>query len=304
MYRNTQVRPLTEELREIGLDPDKTLGDIRRTVKLVEARTTGSTGGGAPSYVRGQKPTPVVEDVSGKGDDAPGAGDAAPAEGGLAEAFRLVKQRRVPASQKAKARRKRRKVRGKLKRAAKMYYRRLRRKISRRAKMKRRKFGGAAGLAKLHKARRKVMMASKEGPLANLREDLNATTSAADATSNQYEEAAFSAGLLAMYLGEMFEAYGDHESAETMYDASDAAAEISEALDGAPEDAVMTEEQEAQFQHVLDRIVKALRMYEAMGTPSLMQVIEACKEEGPGDDEDEEGDDEEGEGDEDEDDEE
>lgn len=293
LNRNTKVRPLTEELAEIEIDPKKFLGDIDRSSKLVEARMGGNAGGGAPSYLR-RVPEPAAPAAEPEVRTDQQEDDAGDGEGlSISEAMKIVRQRRLTSSEKAKGRRKRRKVRSKRKAQGKTYRRRMRRRISRVGKMKRRRYG-AAGLAKLHKARRKIVMSDNKA-LANLREDLNQTGSESAKASSVYEDAAYQSGLLAMHLGEMFEALGDEQSAETMFDVSDAAADLSERLVGVEAEGDLNEADGDMLQRVLDSIVKGLRMYEAMGSPSLGEVIEFVEANGKKKDDEE--DDDAGEGD-------
>ena len=266
LNRNRQVRPLTEELKEIGLDPQKTLGEIHRTTALIDRRMGGGNGGGAPAYASGRQLQEVREQPGASQGQQSGSGED------LEEAMRAVKKKRVTMGEKLKAKRSRRKRRSSLRKAAKMYYKKFKRKILKRAAKKLKKFG-KAGLEKLHKMGRRIVMSDER--LANLREELN--TGGAAGSGNQYEEAAFSAGMLAMYLGEIFEAAGDQESAETMYDASDAAADLSEALAHLDEEDEPEEEQEQRLESILDHTVRALRVYEGMGAPSLFDVLEAVE---------------------------
>lgn len=298
LQRNRVVQPLSEALEEIGLDPEKTLGDLGRTNELIDKRMNGAHGGGAPSYLR-----PAAREISEDADPADPA--AAPAADGdptetvvegvsLEEALRSVKRKRLSGSEKAAGRRSRRKNKGKRRAAGKMYARRNKRRISKLAKKKRKKFGGTAGLEKLHRGGRRIEM-SADSPLANLREDLNAQA-VASVTEDEspYYEAAVEAGTLALYLGEMFEAFGDEQSAETMYDVSDAAADIAEGFEGLDE---LDEGQEDSLSRVIDPLVKGLRIYEAMGSPSLGDIIEMKMKDGYGgkpktkDDGDDDGDD-------------
>jgi hypothetical protein len=266
LNRNRQVRPLTEELKEIGLDPQKTLGEIHRTTALIDKRMGGGNGGGAPAYASGRQLQEVREQPGTPQGQQSGSGED------LEEAMRAVKKKRVTMGEKLKAKRSRRKRRSSLRKAAKMYYKKFKRKIAKRAAKKLKKFG-KAGLEKLHKMGRRIVMSDDQ--LANLREELN-SGGATDA-SNQYEDAAFSAGMLALYLGEIFEAAGDQESAETMYDASDAAADLSEALAHLEEEDEPEEEQEQRLESILDHTVRALKVYEGMGAPSLFDVLEAVE---------------------------
>jgi hypothetical protein len=276
IHRNKTVQPLEEGLKEIGLDPEQTIGQIQKTTDLINRRMDGGNGGGAPGYTQPQQPPKppqglreVSETPQGTTPDPTGDGED------LDEAVKVVKRKRVSMFKKMMAKRSRKKRKGKLRRAAKMYYKKFKKKIAKRAKIKLKKFG-KAGLAKLHKMGKMIRMSDDN--LANLREDLNTGGGSGD-NANPFEEAAFNAGMLALYLGEIFEAAGDIESAETMYDVSDAAADLSEAWDTLAEDDELDEDQEAQLERVLDSTIKALRVYEGMGAPSLMDVIEATEDE-------------------------
>lgn len=276
MIREDQrtVQPLEEGLKEIGLDPQKTLGEMHRTTKLVEARLGVGNGGGLPSYLQPRQPgqapaeTPTSDGPSGEPVD---------------EAFKAVRVKVKTAGEKLKSKLARKKQGlGKLRRKSKMYYKKFKRKIAKRAAKKLAKFG-RAGLEKLHKMKKRITMSSQpdESPLAGLREDLNSLGGEqhADDRSNPFEEAAFNAGLLASHLGEMFEAFGDEQSAETMYAISDQAADLSESLDALGEEDELDEDQSACLNRILEGVIKAMRMYEEMGAPSLDQILDFKAEE-------------------------
>jgi hypothetical protein len=265
LNRNRTVRPLTEELKEIGLDPEKTISEIQRTTALIDKRMGGGNGGGSPAYTRDRQLQEVREQPG-----TPSRQSASDEE--LDEALKVVRKKRVTMGEKLKAKRGRRKRRSALRKAAKMYYKKFKRKILKRAAKKLKKFG-KAGLEKLHKMGRRITMGDDR--VANLREELN--TGGSGENSNPYEEAAFSAGMLSMYLGEIFEAAGDQESAETMYDVSDAAADLSEGLASLGEDDEPEDEQKQRLERILDHAVRAIRVYEGMGAPSLFDVIEATE---------------------------
>ena len=119
LNRNRQVRPLTEELKEIGLDPQKTLGEIHRTTALIDRRMGGGNGGGAPAYASGRQLQEVREQPGASQGQQSGSGED------LEEAMRAVKKKRVTMGEKLKAKRSRRKRRSSLRKAAKMYYKKL-----------------------------------------------------------------------------------------------------------------------------------------------------------------------------------
>jgi hypothetical protein len=284
-----KVGSLEEDLKEVGLDAGKVLGEIdRMTGKLAEARPGSASPPVAP---QGQVPSRLAEDRN-----LLGGGGGRPAQGGgkaktLAEqaraelraagvdpaankeeAFRAVKKIRKSAAQKLAARLYRKGKKAALRVASRMYRKRNKRKILLRAKKKLKKFGSKM-LAKLHAAGKRVVMAHNDQALANLREALNNPSAGGPDTENSYEEAAYNAGLLAMYLGEVFEAVGDKESAETMFSVSDIAADLSEDLEKIAE-GDLSEGQDEKLRRVLDSVTKAAKVWEGMGSPTLFQAIE------------------------------
>jgi tetratricopeptide (TPR) repeat protein len=296
-----KVGSLEEDLKEVGLDAGKVLGEIDRvTGRLSEARTNPGAGG---PPVPGAAPARSVENRGlYEGRQTPGSrpsSASAPARAGgkaltlaeqarrelsadgtdpaanQAEAFRAIKKKRKSAAMKLAARLYRKGKKATLRVASRMYRKRNKRKILLRAKKKLKKFG-AKMLSKLHKAGKRIMMQHADTALANLREDLN-TGGNADEAVNSYEEAAFNSGMLAMHLGEVFEALGDKESAETMYSLSDIASDLSEDLDKVGE-ADLSEGQEEKLRRVLDQTVKALRVWEGFGSPTLFQAITAANQ--------------------------
>jgi len=281
-----KVGSLEEDLKEVGLDAGKVLGEIdRMTGKLAEARPGSASPPVAP---QGQVPSRLAEDRNLLGGSRPAASggkvktlaEQARAElrqagvdpaANKEEAFRAVKKIRKSVAQKLAARLYRKGKKAALRVASRMYRKRNRRKILLRAKKKLKKFGSKM-LAKLHAAGKRVVMQHNDQALANLREALNNTSGAPD-NDNSYEEAAYNAGLLAMHLGEVFEAVGDKESAETMYSVSDIAADLSEDLEKIAESDI-SEAQEEKLRRVLDQTTKALKVWEGMGSPTLFQAIE------------------------------
>lgn len=298
MLGKNGVKSLDESFREVGLDSGKVLGEIDRMSGLMEARAKHPGAGGPP--VPGTADPKSVENRNlyehGKPPVAPGR---APAGGGSRrvvitmaeqarrelkaagtdpaanqeEALKIVKKKRHTAAEKLAARLGRKKRKGKLRMASKLYRKRNKRKIILRAKKKIAKFGRAV-LAKLHKAGKRIMM-STDQDLANLREDLNKPgTSASAETSNQFEESAYNAGLLSLYIGEVFESLGDKESAETMFTLSDTASDLAGELEKLGE-SEMSDGQEERLRSVLGQTVKALKVWEGFGSPTLFQALEA-----------------------------
>lgn len=273
--RQGPVRSLAEGLREVGLDPDKALSEFKRTTSLVEART----GGG------GHAMAPIGR---GGSEAAPGGGGGAPEtldEG----AFKIVKKLFKTAGEKVKDKLGRKK-RGlaKLARQSRMYRKKNKRKIAKRQKKKLAKFG-AKGLTRLHKMRKRITMSSGAPDLASLRESINGSSTIAqlreDIASlgnnarvdndnpNPIEEAAFNAGLLAHYLGEVFEICGDTAMAESMYQLSDSAADLSEMLDGFGPDDSISEEHQQRLLKIVEAVQKGLRLHEEMGSPLVSQAM-------------------------------
>lgn len=284
MLGNMKIVPLEEGLKELGLDPEKALGEIHRTTALAENRANGyQVPGGVPTS---HEPAPAVA--------APAATED-PEE--LDEAFKIVKKMFKTAGEKMKGKLARKKIGlGKLRRAAKMFRKKFKRKIMKRAKKKLAKFG-AAGLAKMHKMRKRIVMdepapaapavaesGGEKTTLQQLREDLNALAKPQEPqveadqveedTYSPYEEAAFNAGMLSCYLGEVFELAGDAESAKTMYDLSDEGADLSEMLDGFDEGDQLDEDQEQRLGKILEGVEKGLRLHEEFGHPLPAAVIE------------------------------
>ncbi len=288
----TNVGTLEESLKEVGLDAGKVIGEIdRMTGRLAESRGNPappipSTGAPARSvenrglYEGGQPPTGNRQQGAAPAGKVTTLAEQARAElraagvdpsKNVEEAFVAIKKKRKTAAMKLAGRLMRKKFRAVRRVASRMYRKRNKRKILIRAKKKLRKFG-AKTLAKLHKAGKRIMMQHADQALSNLREDLNSPSGSAD-TSNQYEEAAFNAGMLASHLGEVFEALGDKESAETMFAVSDIASDLSEDLEKIGE-ADLSEGQEEKLRRVLDQTVKALKVWEGFGSPTLFQAIE------------------------------
>lgn len=290
-----KVGTLEEDLKEVGLDPNKVIGEIdRMSDRLQEVRRNPGSGGppvpGAASSraaenrglyedrqpptrqgyapAGGTKPLTLAEqarrELRAAGVDP---------EKSLDEAFKVMKKKRKTAAQKLAARLYRKGKKAALRVASRLYRKRNKRKIAMRAKKKLKKFG-AKLLAKLHKAGKRIVM-SNDDALANLREDLNNPNASGDHV-NEHEEAAFNAGLLTLHLAEVFEVLGDKESAETLYTLSDVAADLSEDLE-ALGTSDLSEAQEEKLRRVIDQTVKGLRVWEGLGSPTLFQAIEATQ---------------------------
>ncbi len=191
------------------------------------------------------------------------------------EAFKVVKKKRKTAAMKLMSRLYRKSKKAVLRTASRMYRKRNKRKILIRAKKKLKKFGSKM-LSKLHKAGKRIVM-SNDQALANLREDLNKPGTGAAGDGNSFEEASYNAGLLAMYLGEVFEVLGDEESAETMFSLSDQASDLADVLESIGE-GDLSDVQEDRLRKILDRSVAGLKVWESLGSPTLFQAIEASVE--------------------------
>ncbi len=298
--RKGQVGTIEEGLTEVGLDAGKVIGEIERmTGRLQEVRKDPGAGGppvpgkGEPRAKENRdlyegRETPRSTHSAGGGGGGGGGGKAltlkeqAHAEMRAAgldpsknveEAFKVIRKKRKTSAQKLALRLYRKSKKAVLRVASRMYRKRNKRKILVRAKKKLKKFGSKM-LAKLHKAGKRIVM-SNDTALANLREDLN-KVGGGDSEGNSYEEAAYNAGLLSMYIGEVFEVLGDVESAETMFALSDQAADLADTLE-AVGDGDLSDGQEDKLRKILDRSVAGLKVWEGFGSPTLFQAIEAAQ---------------------------
>lgn len=281
--QNINVRPLSEELEGIGLDPDKVMGDIERNSGLLESHAGSPP---ASDAVR-----PLYEEVEAADGDFEDNFDDDDGEEGIIEwdgtdldedeeleflGEKIVRRRKgyrldkstgkmvkVKTSEKRKERARRMKTRGKTRAASRMYYKRKKSKIKRRRKR----------LEKSGK-QKKGFIVRQEGvaaQLSQLREELEQ----ADVNTGEvspYEEAALNAGWLAMLLGECFEAMGDVEAGEMLYAMSDSAADLSESIEDAAGD--LDEDLETKLTSLLEGVAKALATHEEIGSPSLFESIE------------------------------
>jgi len=299
-----KIGSLEEDLKEVGLDAGKVLGEIDRVTGRLSESKANPGAGGPP--VPGSAPARAIENRAlYEGGNTPGAQRSGSttqvAPGKLVtlaeqarqelkaagtdpaankeEAFRAIKKKRKSAAMKLAARLYRKGKKGVLRAASRVYRKRNKRKILIRARKKIKKFGRKM-LAKLHAAGKRVLSMGTDDALANLREDLN-SPSATNETTNGYEEAAFNSGLLAMHLGEVFETLGDKESAETMYSISDIASDLSEDLEKLGEGDI-SEGQEEKLRRVLDQTIKALKIWEGLGSPTLFQAIDVASAQSAG----------------------
>jgi len=289
--RNMNVGTIEEDLKAVGLDPGKMLGDIDRMTGRLQEASRNPGAGGPP--VRGATPPATgVENRNLLSEDRRTSGGKAPAgkyltiteqarrqlkDAGLdprantAEAFRAIKKLRKTAAMKLAGRLYRKAHKATMRVASRMYRKRNKRKILVRARKKLQKFGSKM-LHKLHAAGKRIVMQHADTQLANLRESLNSGVPGSSGKLNPHEESAHNAGLLSMYLGEVFEALGDKESAQTMYDLSDVASDLAEDLDRIASSDV-SDAQEEKLQRVLAKTVDALKVWEGFGSPTLFQAI-------------------------------
>ena len=275
-----EFRSLEEELQEVGINADLALSQIERTTGLVERRLQEHVPAfEAPTTVEAPEPGAPTHPLAVEGEE-------------MDESFKVIKKLFKTAGEKMKAKLGRKKQGlAKLRRNAKMYRRKNKRKIKKRMAKKLRKFG-AAGLERLHKARKRVVMSEPQPELpslgestsriAQLREDLNSFGQHPEQSQqveskkddSPYEEMAYYAGLVASELAEVFLAWGDEEASQTMEAVSDAAAELSEMLeDFAPGDELGEDEEERLFR-IIEAINKGFKLHEEMGAPTVDQVVE------------------------------
>jgi len=304
------VKPLHEELEEMGLDAEKVKRDILENSRGMPMATVNPTAL-MESNAAVIEPTDDVPDVEeseefgefdieeteesddefpevdedfDEDDDEVSEDDDEDGEE-LDEAFKVQKMKRLTSAEKAKAKKARRKSKGKRKAYAKKYYARAKKKIAKRRKKLLKKYG-KKGLEKLHKQRKRLVAGIDR--LATLREELEGA-GAPGTTVTPVEEAAINAGWLALLLGEIFESLGDADVAEMLEAISDSAASLSEELEGMTEDE-LSEDQQNSLRQIFEAVAKALEAHEDLGSPSLMEAIEYGIENGLMEDEDEEDD--------------
>jgi hypothetical protein len=184
----------------------------------------------------------------------------------LDEQMQVVKVQKLRGAQLAQARKQRKKLRAAKKAYAKKYYARNKRKIAKRRKKALAKFG-KKGLARLHKQHKRVMVAGIDR-LSTLREEL-----AENIETTMPEQVATNAGWLAVLLGEVFESVGEGESAETLFELSDNAADLSERLTAVTEETLEGRNSQ-ELEHLVTTVARALKIYEDIGSPSLWEAVQ------------------------------
>jgi len=297
-----KIRPLEEEMRDIGLNPEKTIGAMERGVGLLEQAPLPrdisglKEGSDVPRSLRevGEALREDVEEPVEEADDETVEanetidGGIYVSEDELQEAFQLIRKMIKTAAEKAKASRAYKKVRSVARRAAAMFYRRNKRKISKKKKKLRAKYGGEAGLAKIHAGGKRRIQQTGLDAISNIREELEEAEArmkaaaelstveaehAEDIPITPYEEAAVKAGLILMYLGECFEDV-DIEAAAAMYDLSDGAAELAEELEGVEE---IDEEVEQRLESLFLATARVMKAHYEIGAPTAIMVLEAIE---------------------------
>lgn len=277
--RDVHVRPLHEELSEIGLDPDKIMNDIEHNAGVLSEGGNPLTSG-ARLVTEADEDDFVQDELEFDDDDELGEDveDELEFDDDLDEAVKMKrtgfkevdgKMVRVTKAEKQKAKIRRKKEKAKARAAQRMYRKRFRRKIAKRRKMLAKKGPARKGF------RRQVSSASME--LANLREELE-SVSAVDGEVTPYVEAAVNAGYLSALLGEIFECIGDQEAGEMLYTMSDSAVDLSEAIEA--NGGELSEEFEPKLTSLLEGVSKALAAHENLGSPSLFEAIEEGIENG------------------------
>lgn len=282
---NIRVRPLSEELEGIGLDPDRVMNDIERNAGLLEQHF-----GSPPSSeaVRGRLLEDAAQDEPGDElDDDDTELDLDEDEMSLFDEAEVLDERivvhkkgfrkdpetgkmvKVSIQQKRKEKAARMEKKGSLRAAARAYRKRFKTKIAKRRKK----------LAKkpVKKGMIRRMESTAAARLSQLREELE-TSSINIGEVSPYEEAAINAGWLALLLGECFEAMGDVEAGEMLYAMSDSAAALSENIEAL--EGEMDEATEAKLASLLEGVSKALATHEDLGSPSLFEAIEMGAENG------------------------
>ncbi len=271
LNRNKVVVPLEECFAELGLDPAKTLGAMERNSQLVEDRTAGTSGSGEPPIARYGEPAHIADRdlVADDLDDDLHEGEVF--DEGLGKWLKK-KVGSVAKMAKKKAHLLYKKVKGVLKSKGK----------------KRRKTAAYKKTTKRHAVALKRAGGPKKGrilrtagmglpdDLTALREDLNTGTSE-DTTSDMnapFEEATVNAAYLCVLLSECFEVLGDEQSAHTLMQISDDAATFSEDLIDVETEDDLTEDQSERFEALIESTIKALKLWEGFGAPSLSEAIE------------------------------
>jgi hypothetical protein len=294
--RDVVVRPLDEEIEELGLDPAKVMSDIERVSgKLIE--------GGSPLTSGGALTEDTDDDLVFEGDDAADElvfddeGDGYEYSDAQLEAMefdedvdadlldeKLVFRKRgyrmktvdgkkklvkMTSAEKKKERAKRMRKRGSLRAAARMYRKRFKTKIAKRRRQRKRK--------PARKGMQAIRMSDTSKELANLREELE-QSGVSTGEPSPFEEAALNAGYLALLLGEIFESVGDAEAGEMLRAMSDSAATLSENIEA--NGGELDENTEAKLTSLLEGVSKAMAAHENLGEPGLFEAIDMGIESG------------------------
>jgi len=74
-------------------------------------------------------------------------------------------------------------------------------------------------------------------------------------------------------LGEVFESVGEGEAAETLFELSDNAADLSERLSAVTEESLQGRNKQ-ELEHLVTTVANGLRIYEDIGSPSLWEAVQ------------------------------
>jgi hypothetical protein len=88
-----------------------------------------------------------------------------------------------------------------------------------------------------------------------------------------------------MFVGGVFDVLGEDAASDVMEQLSDAASDYADELEGVSEEDT-TEDQQEAVREMISRLTKGLRLYEALGEPSLDDALEAYEGDDLDDDED------------------
>lgn len=310
-----KIRPLEEEMADVGLNPERTLGAMERSFGMLvqgslppdASGLKQEEGASVPRSIhevgqalREDAEQPPVDEASG---DEPSPVDqvvAAAMEGEgvpegiviseeeLQEAFKIIRKMIKTASEKMQAKRAYRKVRSKARKYAKQYYKRFKRKISKVRKRLRKRFGGEAGLKKARAGGKKRISTKMSGldMISNLREELEqAEARMAEAAAEPEAPEAQDPPVTpyeeaAIKAGLLLMYIGEcFEEVDV-----DSAAAMFDLSDGAADIAeelmgveVVDEETEQRLESLFIATARAMKAHHEVGSPTAMDVIEAVE---------------------------
>ncbi len=275
LTKHRTVRPLNEDLSDLGIDSEKFTGQVdRMSQNLTEGSSPDGTWKGSPPL-----PTYGVgtSNLSGHVNEERSLMEDVGLPGEPLDEFEIG---RSATTKKGQQRNKKAHIAGKKayrkgKGAARAAGRISRRKnkvaIKRRAKRKNTRFSAKQQSA-LHRAGKAIKMSDELPDLDQLREEITGEgTGAITESLSVYGEAALNASLVSLYLSEIFEEVFEEEAGEAMSELSDYAGELSEELD---QHDTLDDAMEAKLNSVLEQVLKGLRFHEAMDAPSLLEACE------------------------------